>query len=117
METVDLEQVFGLVEASTKNILKPCIGATFMVAYFFIYIIIVNSKQSRYMKNSIFIRPSRDSPYYVIEYGGRAGGHPHRFLHNNFRSVYRIFTKLGHMIPLWKGKNCIYFGVIRSKLL
>jgi hypothetical protein len=47
METVDLEQVFGLVEASTKNILKPCIGVTFMVAYFFTYIIIVNSKQSR----------------------------------------------------------------------
>ena len=41
----------------------------------------------------------------------RAGGHPHRFPHNNFSSVYRIFTKLGHMIPLWKGKNPIYFGV------
>ena len=35
---------------------------------------------------------------------------------NNFSSVYRIFTKLGHMIPLWKGKNPIYFGVIRSKV-
>jgi hypothetical protein len=23
-----------------------------------------------------------------------------------------IFTKLGHMIPMWKGKNPIYFGVI-----
>jgi hypothetical protein len=45
----------------------------------------------------------------------RAGGRPHRFSHNNFSSVYRIFTKLGHMIPLWKGKNPIYFGVIRSK--
>jgi hypothetical protein len=22
----------------------------------------------------------------------------------------------GHMIPLWKGKNPIYFGVIRSKV-
>jgi hypothetical protein len=43
-------------------------------------------------------------------------GHPHRFLHNNFSSVYRIFTKLGHMNPLWKGKNSIYFGVIRSKV-
>jgi hypothetical protein len=51
---------------------------------------------------------SRDGPYYVIRYGGR----PHRFLHNNFSSVYRIFTKLGHMIPLWKRKNPIYFGVI-----
>ena len=31
-------------------------------------------------------------------------------------SVYRIFTNLGHMIPLWNGKkNSIYFGVIRSK--
>jgi hypothetical protein len=60
---------------------------------------------------SIFIRPSLDRPYYVI--GG--GGRPHRFPHNNFSSVYRIFTKLGHMIPLWKGKNPIYFGIIRSK--
>ena len=25
-------------------------------------------------------------------------------------------TRLGHMIPLWKGKNLIYFGVIRSKV-
>jgi hypothetical protein len=61
---------------------------------------------------TIFIRLSRDGPYYVIGYGGR----PHRFLHNNFSSVYRIFTKLDHMISLWKGKNHIYFGVIRSKV-
>jgi hypothetical protein len=47
---------------------------------------------------------------------GIAGGHPHRFPHNNFSFVYQIFTKLGHMIPLWKGKNPIYFGVIRSKV-
>jgi hypothetical protein len=26
----------------------------------------------------------------------------------SFSSVYRIVTKLGHMIPLWKGKNPIY---------
>ena len=45
-----------------------------------------------------------------------AGGRPHRFPHNSFSSVYRIFTKLGHMIPLWKGKNPIYFGVIKSKV-
>jgi hypothetical protein len=32
-----------------------------------------------------------------------------------FCSVYWIFNKLGHMIPLWKGKNPIYFGVVRSK--
>jgi hypothetical protein len=38
------------------------------------------------------------------------------FPHDNFSSVYWIFTKLGHMIPLWKGKNPIYFGVIRSKI-
>ena len=44
--------------------------------------------------------------------GGQADGRPHRFPHNNFSSVYRIFNKLGHMIPLWKGKNPIYFGVI-----
>jgi methionyl-tRNA formyltransferase len=35
---------------------------------------------------------------------------------DNFSSVYWIFNKLGHMIPLWKGKNPIYFGVIRSKV-
>ena len=46
----------------------------------------------------------------------RAGGRPHRFPHNNFSSVYWIFNKLGHMIPLCKGKNPIYFGVIRSKV-
>ena len=44
--------------------------------------------------------------------GGLVGRRPHKFPHNNFSSVYRIFTKLGHMIPLWKGKNPIYFGVI-----
>ena len=43
-------------------------------------------------------------------------GRPHRFPHDNFSSVYRIFTKLGHMIPLGKGKNPIYFRVIRSKV-
>jgi hypothetical protein len=48
---------------------------------------------------------------------GLAGGHPHRFPLNNFSSAYRIFTKHGHMIPLWKGKNPIYFGVIRSRSL
>ena len=46
----------------------------------------------------------------------RVGRHPHRLPHNNFSSVYQIFTNLGHMIPLWKGKNPIYFGVIRSKV-
>jgi hypothetical protein len=30
--------------------------------------------------------------------------------------VYWIFTKLDHMIALWKGKNPIYFGVIMSKV-
>jgi hypothetical protein len=38
------------------------------------------------------------------------------FPHDNFSSVYWIFTKLDHMISLWKGKNLIYFGVIRSKV-
>jgi methionyl-tRNA formyltransferase len=36
--------------------------------------------------------------------------------HDNFSSVYWVFSKLGHMIPLWKGKNPVYFGVIRSKV-
>jgi hypothetical protein len=48
--------------------------------------------------------------------GWRVGGRPYRFPHNNFSSVYRVFTKLGHMIPLWKGKNPIYYGVIRLKV-
>jgi hypothetical protein len=54
----------------------------------------------------------------VIGYGGRraAGGRPQQFPHDNFSSVYRIFTKLGHMIPLWKGKNHLYFGVNMSKV-
>ena len=38
------------------------------------------------------------------------------FSHDNFSSVYWIFTKLDHMILLWKGKNPVYFGVIRSKV-
>jgi hypothetical protein len=33
------------------------------------------------------------------------------FPHDNFSSVYWIFTKLDHMIALWKEKNPIYFGV------
>jgi hypothetical protein len=31
-------------------------------------------------------------------------------------SVYWIFTKLGHMIPLWRGRTLFIFGVIRSKV-
>ena len=38
------------------------------------------------------------------------------FPHDNFSSIYWIFTTLGHQIPLWKGKNPIYFGVISSKI-
>ena len=38
------------------------------------------------------------------------------FPHDNICSVYWIFTNRGHMIPLWKGKNPRYFGVIRSKV-
>ena len=34
------------------------------------------------------------------------------FPHDNFSSVYWIFNKRGHMIPMWKGKNLIYVGVI-----
>ena len=33
-----------------------------------------------------------------------------------FNQTPDILTKLGHMIPLWKGKNPIYFVVIRSKV-
>ena len=38
------------------------------------------------------------------------------FPHDNFSSVYWIFTKLDHMIPLWKGNNSVYLGVISSKV-
>ena len=60
----------------------------------------------------IFIRLSRTV---LCDWVWQAAG-VHRFPHNNFSSVYRIFTKCGHMIPLWKGKNPIYFRVIRSKV-
>jgi hypothetical protein len=40
---------------------------------------------------------------------GRVGGRPHRFAHNNFSSVYRIFTKLGHMIPPVEGEEPYLF--------
>ena len=75
-----------------------------------------------YKSCTICICPSQDGPYYVIVYGGqaagrrRAGGRTSTQPHNNFSSVYRIFTKLGHMISTWKGKNSIYCGVIRSKV-
>ena len=36
--------------------------------------------------------------------------------HDNFSFVYWIFTNLGPLIPLWKGKHPVYFGVIRSKV-
>jgi hypothetical protein len=93
---------------------------------------------------SLFIRPSRDRPYYVIgfhraimwsslvkiqytELKLSCGNDPvvkisiynngdldlwGSFPHDNFSFVYWIFTKLDHMILLWKGKNPIYFGVI-----
>ena len=32
------------------------------------------------------------------------------FPHDNFSSVYWIFNKLGHMIPLWKGRTTFIFG-------
>ena len=67
------------------------------------------------------LTPNEQFLYARIETGrimwlGMTGGRPHRFPHNNFSSVYQIFTKLGHMISLWKGKSPIYFGVIRSKV-
>jgi hypothetical protein len=52
-----------------------------------------------------------EKPYRTHLLGRGEGGRPHRFPHNNFSSVFQIFTKLGHIIPLWKGKNPIYFRV------
>jgi hypothetical protein len=48
-------------------------------------------------KQTFLYTTSWDGPYYVIGYGRR----PHRFPHDNFSSVYWIFTKLGFMIPLY----------------
>jgi hypothetical protein len=45
----------------------------------------------------------------VIGYGERAG------VHTGFRTIIVLYIGSlphGHMIPLWKGKNPIYFGVI-----
>jgi hypothetical protein len=38
------------------------------------------------------------------------------FPHDNFSSEYWIFTKLDHMIALWKGKNPFHLEIIRSKV-
>jgi hypothetical protein len=60
------------------------------------------------------LTPLKTTRAVLCDWVGRAG------IHTGFRtitsSVYQIFTKLGHMIPPWKGKNPIYFGVIRSKV-
>jgi hypothetical protein len=72
----------------------------------------INQKNSRF--SSIFLYVRLETGH--IMWLGMAGGRPHRVPHNKFSSVYRIFTKLGHIISLWKGKNPIYFGVIRSKI-
>ena len=61
-------------------------------------------------KNSIFggsLGQRSRSPLLWIEFLTTGS-----FPHDNFSSVYWIFTKLGHMIPLWKGKNPIYVGAI-----
>jgi hypothetical protein len=63
----------------------------------------------------VFIPPYRDGPHCVIGYDGRAGGRPHRFLHNNFSSVYRIFIKLGHMIPCGRGRTLYILGSLGQR--
>ena len=40
---------------------------------------------------------------------GMADGRPHRVPHNNFSSVYRIFTKLGHMNSPIEGEEPYLF--------
>ena len=42
-------------------------------------------------------------------------------VHTDFHTITLVLyigslPKLGYMIPLWKGKNPIYYGVIRSKV-
>ena len=55
------------------------------------------------IKVNIFICPSRDGPYYVIGYGGRAG----------VRTI-TLVLYIGSLpnLATWKGKNPIYFGVM-----
>jgi hypothetical protein len=81
------------------------------IFYISLYLIIVSQNYQFWYKQTNFYTPVLRLAV-LCDWVLRAGGHPH----NNFSSVYQIFTKLGHMIPLWKGKNLIYFGVIRSKV-
>jgi hypothetical protein len=53
---------------------------------------------------SLFIRPSRDGPYYVIGYGGRAG------VHTGFRTItlvlyIRFYQTWPHDSPV-EGESC-----------
>ena len=75
----------------------------------------LNSFYGKFESKHLFYTPV-SRRVVLCDWVWRADGRPLRFPHNNFSSVYWIFTKLGHMIPLWKGKNPIYFGVIRSKV-
>jgi hypothetical protein len=65
----------------------------------------LQSKLRGFKKTKQEMCASQNTPVY-INYQ-TTGSFPH-----NFCSVYWIFTKLDHMIALWKGKNPIYFGII-----
>ena len=47
---------------------------------------------------------------------GMAGGRPHRFLHNNFSSVYRIFTNLATWFPCGRRRTLFILGSLALTL-
>ena len=67
----------------------------------------------------IFIRPSRDGPYYVIGYGGRAG------VHTGFRTTLVLYIRslpnLATWFPCGRGRTLFILGSLgqrsRSPLL
>jgi hypothetical protein len=56
---------------------------------------------------SIFIRPSRDGPYYVIGYGG----HPHDFFYMSFIVPKLVYKFLERSLSFWiqKHEKFVYF--------
>jgi hypothetical protein len=47
--------------------------------------------------------------------GRRAGDRPHRFPHNNFSSIYRIFTKLATRFPCGRGRTLFILGSLGQR--
>ena len=65
-------------------------------------------------ENRIFICPSRDGPYYVIGYGGRAG------IHTDFRTITLVlYIKslpiLATWLPCWRGRILFILGSLGQR--